>query len=174
MNENIELCGKLLIVWSMNKDKNEVMFNPEYEQYSFIAKVLRKKLEVFKINVKLPDPLIMLIEICTESNPGISQLMLKEILMKVKSRGKSFCPDEEYVITPEDFSWTYPNEFPVINNSPSPEAGLPPFIKDEWKSLHPSTSNWEEYFHKMWDDQKVPDTGSNKCDTLEWWWEIYS
>ena len=173
MNENIELCGKLLIVWSMNQSNDKVMFGPEYEQHSFIAKVLRKKLEVFKINVKLPDPLIMLIEICTESNPGISQLMLKEILTKVKSR-KKLNPDVEYVITPDDFSLTYPNEFPVMDNSPSPSAGLPPFMKDAWKSLNPSTSNWEEYFHKAWDAQKDENDGHNKCDTPEWWWEIYS
>lgn len=144
----VELCAKVLVMWNLNLSNKDFMYNPDYNESSFIAKILRKKLKVFGIKVRLPDPLIMLIEICTQNNPGISQLMLKEILMKVEGR---LSQDKEYEVNPFDFSRVYPDRFPIVS---------------EFQDV-------EERFHSMWDGQKSPD-GSNKCDTPEWWSEIYS
>lgn len=144
----VELCAKVLVAWNLGLSSRESMYDDGYYQTSFIAKVLRKKLKVFGIKVSLPDPLIMLIEICTQNNPGISQLMLKEILMKVEGH---LSQDKEYEVNPFDFSRAYPDRFPIVS---------------EFQDV-------EEKFHSMWDGQKNPD-GSNKCDTPEWWAEIYS
>lgn len=165
--DNVQLCTQVLVSWcmsSINPDHTK-LYSSEYESISFIAKVLRKKMEVFNIHVKLPDPLIMLIEICTDSNPGISQLILKRVLLH--SKCKSIPEGQMYEVTPTDFSLTFPEEFPIVNTT-SDEESVPPFMR--YQRVNPK---WEEIFHEEWDAQKN-ENGANKCDTPEWWMEIYS
>lgn len=145
MNDT-ELCARILVSWQLTTmNTNTAMnLNDDYNSQSFTARVLRKKIEVFKIPIKVPDYLIMLIEMCTGGNPGVSQLMLKEIM----SRVPNLQPD--YEITPMDFSLTYPSSFPIMSENPK----------------------WEEHFSKMWDAQK-DENGQNKCDTRDWWMEVF-
>lgn len=73
----------------------------------------------------------MLIEICTGSNPGLSQIMLKEILMECKESG-NLTSDQQFVPTALDFTKTFLNMFPIIEEFPQ----------------------WEDHFNKSWDAQK--------------------
>lgn len=139
VSPEVEICSKLLIIWSLNQNDDKIMFDPEYEKVSFIAKVLRKKMEAFGIDVKLPDPLIMIIETCTQSNPGVSQLLLKKVLAQRSN------VDSDNVVTPTMFALAFGESFPVM-----------------------SDHTWEKRLHDEWDAQKAED-GSNKCDTPEWW-----
>lgn len=144
MNETIELCSKVFITWNFaNHASNAMVIDEKYNAESFIARILRKKIEVFQIPVKLSDYLIILIELCTGGNPGVSQVMLKEIMSKVPNL------TPEYEIKPEDFARVYSIEFPVMENSPE----------------------WEEHFSKLWDAQKSD--GNNLCDTRDWWMELF-
>lgn len=144
MNETIELCSKVLLAWSFASYGNGAMvIDEKYNAESFIAKILRKKMEVFQIPIKISDYLIILIELCTGGNPGVSQVMLKEIMSKVPNLTSG------HEITPEDFVRVYGSEFPVMENSPK----------------------WEEHFSKLWDAQK--NDGNNMCDTRDWWMELF-
>ena len=99
-----EILSRMLIYWSLNR---EVKYDPEFEKECFIARVLRRKLEAFNIDLKVPDPLCGIIMICTGSNPGVSQLMLKEIM----TCNKKYSGE----LTPLDFSRTYPTSFPLMS-----------------------------------------------------------
>lgn len=138
--KDLELLTKLFIIWNMNPEYKE---DKEYNSQSFIARIIRKKMEVFKIDVKIPDELLMIIEICTGSNPGVSQVMLHEIMSKITSL------TEGYLITPNDFTRVYPNDFPCIDNP-----------------------KWDDHFAKLWESQKF--NGSNLCDTPNWWKECFN
>ena len=150
-----ETCAELLIRWvlyeklvnladestvnlldSMNKELNE-------SDIPFITKLLLKKLEAFNIDIKLPPHLPAIIEVCTNCNPGLSQVMLKEILDNVNNLTEGYC------ITTDDFIRVYHNEFPVVD-----------------------IDEWNEHFKKLWDKQKSPN-GGNLCDTREWWMEVF-
>ena len=143
MSENIELCVKLFVSWNFSRSR-AMELDADYNNQSFIAKIIRKKIEVFEIPIQVPDYLLMLIEICTGSNPGISQIMLKSIMEKI--------PDIQpnHVITPEDFSRAYVTEFPIIEES----------------------TKWEDHFRKLWDSQK-DENGNNLCDTKDWWMKVF-
>ena len=126
---DVDLCSRLFVRWTfrcMNPSNDDSYYDgsSDYSKESFIARVLRKKLEVFNVPVKVPDELLMIIEVCTGGNPGISQLMLKEII------GKN-CPKDK-VLTHEDFVRAFTMEFPVI-------------------SVYPK---WEKHFSGAWDKQK--------------------
>lgn len=127
-NDNLELSKKVLIIWNLNQmKKNEFSIDEDFNKQSFIAQILRKKMEAFNIKINIPDELIMLIEIATNSNPGVSQVMLHEILMSIRDL------KEGYTIQPMDFARKYPDRFLMMDN---PED--------------------EEYFRKLWDAQKSP------------------
>lgn len=148
LNELTELCSKVFISWNLverNAERNGVPIksNEEYNSKSFIAKVLRKKMEVFEVPVNIPDHMLVLIELCTEGNPGIAQLMLKEVL----SRIPNLKPD--YTIQSTDFARVYCVDFPIVE--------IP---------------QWREYFEKLWGAQK-DSNGNNMCDTVEWWTEVF-
>ena len=145
MNDNVEMCAKALISWNLAHFSGRAMEqDANYNSQSFIAKVLRKKIEVFEIPIKIPDYLLIIIELCTGSNPGVSQVMLKEVMKHIPD----LAPDHE--ITPMDFSLTYFNDFPDMTTNPK----------------------WSEDFSRLWDEQKSPD-GQNLCDTREWWMECF-
>ena len=125
MKEDLELCSKVLMVWTLNPNSDKINFDLEYQANSFIAKIIRKKFEAFQIPIKIPNLLLMLIEICTDSNPGVSQIMLKEVLSRIPNL------EPDYQVMPTDFVRVYATEFPLMKNP-----------------------KWEEYFSKLWDAQK--------------------
>ena len=100
---------------------------PDYEDSSCIAKMIRSKFKVLRIPLDIPDYLLAIIEMCTNYNPGVSQVMLKEILSNIKDL------KQNYSITTEDFSRTY-EEFPIVDNP-----------------------KWESHFNELWDKQKSSD-----------------
>ena len=144
MTETIELCSRAFIAWNFaamegkNMDRNE-----EYNAQSFIARVLRKKMEVFQVPVNIPDYLLILIELCTQGNPGVSQVMLKEILSAIPN----LQPGHE--VKPDDFSRVYTADFPSMESP-----------------------RWEQHFQELWDAQKNCE-GKNLCDTADWWMELF-
>ncbi len=142
--ETIDLCSRAFIAWNFATfDGKDMEMSQEYNHSSFIAQVLRKKMEVFKIPVQLPDYLLAIIELCTQSNPGVSQVMLKEILAAIPNLQPG------HKVTPEDFNRVYTADFPTMENP-----------------------RWEKHFEKLWDAQKNSE-GENLCDTVDWWMELF-
>ena len=74
VEEKLEECS--LIILLGNCDPN----NDAFSNDDFITKVLRKKIEVFNIQIELPIWLGNLISCCTNCNPGYSQIILDELL----------------------------------------------------------------------------------------------
>lgn len=144
MDNRIAMCSRLMITMALKSTNGSLMtMDKEYNEHSFIARVLRKKMEVFEIPVKIPDDILVFIEVCVGNNPGYAQLMLKDFL------GRNFIPNN--VIGYTDIAKAYPISFPIVLE----EGG-----------------EWEIYFSKKWQDQKAED-GSNLCDTRGWWMESF-
>lgn len=125
--ENQRIAAQIYTIWLMSKMKNGTAMDHDtvYIEDSFIAQVILKRMEAFKVPIRIPDPLIALIELTTGSNPGMSLIMLHEIMRNI--------PDlkSNHEILPEDFIRVYTNEFPDVR--------LP---------------KWNEHFTNIWDQQK--------------------
>ena len=149
VDEKINLCSRVLMVWFLKEKEEDVSVHEKEVADMFISQILMKKLAAVGVDVVIPDPLLVMIDLCCNSNPGISQLMLKDILLSIKNR-KGPVP-KGYVITTDDFSLCYPNRFPVI----------------EYPDIN-------KKFEEMWDSQKIFIGGKerNSCDTAEWWLEV--
>ena len=93
----------------------------------------------------------MLLSLCTNENPGQSQVILKDLLSDIKSKKGSI--PEGYVITTDDFVNCFPFSFPIMEN---------PTINKK--------------YHELWDKQKTQTRrrgeSDNLCDTIEWWKEV--
>jgi hypothetical protein len=147
-----ELCRKVFTLWVHkylhDKDMNE--HDDEIFDVLFTAKMIKKKFDAFCIDIVLPDYLIMLIDICIDSNPGLFQVVLKEILVNARSDGKPL--PSKYVITPYDYLTTFDYKHPIIE-----------------------IAEYKHKFEDLWDAQKVVEdahpTSRNKCDTKRWWLE---
>lgn len=153
MSKDVELCSQVFITWMMNEQANKDMaIHDEELSKLFISQVIHKKFDIFGINIVLPDELLAIITICTNSNPGQSQVLLKYLLEDIKKR-KGPIP-KGYVITANDFTHAFSTRFPVLH---------------EFDDLN-------EKFQKMWDAQKKervnPLDNDNLCDTPEWWLEV--
>lgn len=147
VKEKENMCSMVLGAWFFDEKSNIDFSKSDYD--TPIANILRKKIEACGIKIILPDNLLAIIEICTDGNPGVSQLILKEVLEKAKERCNGSIP-EGYTIQTWDFSLTFPNSFPILEK---------PEIYQEYK--------------KKWDAQKIPRkstwSSDNACDTKEWW-----
>lgn len=157
IEEKTNLCARVLISWAFKDSANVVYKNSKDVVSSFIGSVLLGKLECIRketgIMIVIPDELIVIIDICTNSNPGVSQIILKEILESVvKRKGKI---KNGQAITSTDFSLCFAKGYPIL----------------EIESIN------KEYM-KKWDNQKISDEewellkSDNKCDTLSWWTEL--
>lgn len=151
IEEKKELCSKVLIMWVF-KEKSEDMtkHDPDVADM-FISKILLKKFEVFGVDIVLPDPLLMILDICCESNPGQVQIILKDLLNDIKKRRGNI--PKGYVIASMDFSLCFPSNFPITE-----------------------IEHINKKYMKLWDEQKKEKNGTfdsdNKCDTAEWWLEV--
>ena len=113
MNEQqkLDMAGITFINWLQihhsNPDKLKER-NQEVYDSSFICKVIDNRMKTFNIDIHIPDHLIVLIDLCTGSNPGMSFMMLSEILEKI--------PDLKYghLIQPDDFVRVYRSKFPTF------------------------------------------------------------
>lgn len=150
-----ELCSKILLGWFLIEKENPNMeYTSEDEEFlrtSFITKVILKKFKIFDIQIHLPIHLLMILSLCTNENPGQSQIILKDLLLSIKSK-KGPIPNG-YVITSDDFSLAFPFSFPIM--------GIPEINKK---------------YEKLWNEQKRkkenPLESDNLCDTVEWWKEV--
>jgi len=146
------MCSKLLIIW-FGQERDGVDFSNHDKEIKqlFISQVLLKRFEVFGINIVIPDPLLAILSCCTDSNPGQSQVILKDLLNHIK-KIKGPIPDG-YVIQSMDFSLCFPMNFPITE---IPEVNAK--------------------YESMWIGQKIERTGTfssdNLCDTPEWWKEV--
>lgn len=155
VEETKDLCSKLLIYWSLiEKENPDMKYIPEDEEFlrtSFIANVILKKFKVFDIQIHLPIHLLMILSLCTNENPGQSQIILKDLLLSIKSK-KGPIPNG-YVIISDDFSLAFPFSFPIME--------IPEINKK---------------YEKLWNEQKRkkenPLESDNLYDTVEWWKEV--
>ena len=152
-SKNVDLCSMLFINWVRNEHAGKDMTQYDEElNNTFIFQVIRKKFDVFGINIVLPDELLAILTLCTNSNPGQSQLLLKYLLDNIKNR-KGPIP-KGYVITADDFTHAFTMRFPILH---------------EFDDLN-------KKFEKLWNEQKKEKhkewESDNKCDTPEWWLEV--
>ena len=154
MNEQqkLDMAGITFINWLQihhsNPDKLKER-NQEVYDSSFICKVIDNRMKTFNIDIHIPDHLIVLIDLCTGSNPGMSFMMLSEILEKI--------PDLKYghLIQPDDFVRVYGSKFPIL-------------------SMY---SDISDRLEKKWDMQKLEtpkdfDT-DNQCDYKYYWTRFF-
>jgi hypothetical protein len=67
MNEKVVMVSKL--VWMMQEQENKVELDSEdIHTQSFICGVLTKKMAGFKLGIKIPDMLSLMLEVCTDGN----------------------------------------------------------------------------------------------------------
>lgn len=155
IKETTDYCSKIFIQWFFDEKENPSMEykdnDKEFLEESFITKILLKKFKVFDIKIHLPIHLLILLSLCTNENPGQSQVILKKLLLSIKER-KGPIPDN-YVIKHEDFGYCFTTSFPIIENKT---------IRDKYE--------------KLWNKQKRktnhPLESDNLCDTVEWWKEV--
>lgn len=156
LEEVKQLCSKVFINWFFLEQENPNMDytsdDKEFINNDFISQVLIKKFNVFDIKIHLPLPLLIIIGLCTNENPGQSQIILKQLLLSIKSK-KGPIP-EGYVISNSDFVECFETSFPIML--------IPAF---------------NESYSILWDQQKKqgkigPMESDNLCDTSEWWKEV--
>ena len=94
IKEKQEICSKALMMWFFQEKENHDFSNHDKEVLEiFTAKVLLKKFDVFDIDIVLPDPLLMILDICVSGNPGQIQVVLKDLLNNIKKRTGPIKPD---------------------------------------------------------------------------------
>lgn len=155
IEETKNMCSKIFMYWFMTEKENpEMKYKPEDEEFlrtSFITKIILKKFQAFDIQIHLPIHLLMILSLCTNENPGQTQIVLKDLLLSIKSK-KGPIPNG-YVITSDDFSLAFPFSFPIME--------IPEINKK---------------YEKLWNEQKRkkenPLESDNSCDTVEWWKEV--
>ena len=142
--EKIELCSRIFIAWKLSNKAWNVHDDEILD--AFIPGMLVKKMKAFGIDIFLPDPLLLLIDVCTESNPGQAQIILKDLLNNIVERTGKI--KKGYMISAEDVAECWPTSFPIVSLKP-------------------------ELYERKWIDQKTNKAFSdNLCDTPEWWLEV--
>lgn len=152
VDEKKEICAQALIKWAFTEMAGQDMKKHDHDiETLFTSQVLLRKFDAFGIDIVLPDPLLIILYICTESNPGQVQIILKELLESIKERKGPIQPG--YAVSSEDFSHCFATSFPII-----------------------SIPHMEKKYRKLWDGQKRETQKAfetdNKCDTVEWWMEV--
>ena len=149
MNEEMDMIegiGKIFVYWNIKANDSE--YNPEEYDDEIndypLVKILRKKLEWGGVDVVIPDYLAMIIALCSES-PAEVQMIMVDILDKIYENNDNHIP-KHYVITPMDFSLTFPVKFPATMQYPEMKAR----------------------YNRKWNEQKTPDR-ENSYDTKAFW-----
>jgi len=151
--EQIELCSNALMNLLIEEMSGKDMSQHEPDVAGiFPISIALRKLEVFGIDVVIPDMILMILDICAQGNPAIIQLMTKELLMDVKANQGGSIP-KGYIVTGEDFARLHGDSYPILD--------LPGF---------------EEKYRTLWQAQKRERNktfdSDNQCDSPEWWQEI--
>ena len=148
-NDISKIATKIYFDWIMKVQckKNLLEHRESIKQETFAAQILIRKMDAMSIlgvDFIMPDNLVLLIDVCTGSNPGMSQIVLKELLESIVANKGLI--EKNYVITPDDFTIAF-ETFPIIDDE--------------------NRKEWE----KKWDAQKDKNK-NNKVDTLEYWKEV--
>ena len=99
---------------------------------SGIVRILTHRLNGADIGIELKPSVGHMIAMCTDSVPGMSILLLYEMIKKLKSIGW-----KGSVITLEDFAYAFPDALPIIYHK-----------RDSYTEIG-------EKYSKLWDAQKV-------------------
>lgn len=131
---------------SANTSKRE-----ELIKSSFYAKLIIRKLEWAGVDVVIPDELLGIVVLCS-STPAEVQMIMVDVLDAALERNRFDTFPKGYVLKSFDFSYAFPNEFPITEVYPS----------------------MKERYNKKWDDQKIPadkrkTATDNLYDTMEFW-----
>ena len=102
---------------------------------SGIVQILINRLNGADIGIELKPSVGHMIAMCTDGVPGMSILILYEMIKKLKSNGW-----KGNVITLEDFAYAFPDAFPIIY-----QGG---YYKNRYTEIG-------EKYSKLWDAQKV-------------------
>ena len=151
MGDSIEekkvLCSRILLTWiTEEQQKKDMSIHDKEVEELFTSKIILSKFKHFNIDIVLPDSLLVLLTVCTNSNPGQFQIVLKYLLNNiVKKKGPI---PAGYVISSKDFVYCFPTDYPIME---IPEI--------------------DQKFMKLWDKQKTSN-GANACDTVDWWKEV--
>lgn len=160
IKEKQDICAQAIIKWKAQEEmaKNIPVkeFAPGIHKHDeeivdlFTSKMILKKFEVFNIDIVLPDMLLLMLYICTEGNPGMFQVILKDLLNHIK---------EEIGPIPSGY---------VINVDDATKCFTAPPILD--------IPEIQDKYCNLWQEQKGERQGSlssdNLCDTPEWWKEV--
>lgn len=114
-----------------------------------IFRILRDKIDRTDIGKVIPDHLLICISFLSCGNPGMCQLLLKEVLLDNKSEVKRRIDTNTQLSTSGFKRW-------LERKSVVPYMEVPEVFQE---------------YGLIWEQQKLPD-GSNAVDTLEYWHEI--
>ena len=121
--EKIELCSRIFIAWKLSNKAWNVHDDEILD--AFIPGMLVKKMKAFGVDIFLPDPLLLLIDVCTESNPGQAQIVLKDLLNSIVERTGKI--KKGYMISAEDVAECWPTSFPIVSLKPELYVGRSPY-----------------------------------------------
>ena len=142
-------CVMFCMLSTMTPDADA--FANEMMEQSFVGKILKRKMKCMNCPIEISNTVYILLDICSGSNPGLSQIMLHDLLETARKRGY-----EKIDFT--EFSLIHASEFPIV-------------LKDN--------GDYTEYgleISRKWDEQKVrPEKGFsyNKVDTEKYWQEVF-
>lgn len=152
----LEDVEKLFLAWTFkgifsHEETDHTSKRDELIESSFYAKLLIRKLEWAGIDIVIPDELLGIIVLCS-STPAEVQMITVDIFDAALERNSFTTFPKGYVVKSFDFSYAFPDVFPITDVYPS----------------------MKERYNKKWDDQKIPadkrkTATDNLYDTMEFW-----
>ena len=153
----LEYVEKVFLSWTYNScfcsdDKPNTSKREELLKSSFYAKLIINKLEWAGVDVVIPDELLGIVVLCS-STPAEVQMIIVDVLDAALERNGFDVFPKGYVVKSFDFSYAFPDEFPITEIYPS----------------------MKEKYNRKWDDQKIPADKrgifrtDNLYDTTEFW-----
>ncbi len=152
---NVDLVNKVFISWNLHRFKQNYKPTEHDEDLAnqFLCQIILKKLKWANVDVVIPDELLMILLLCSET-PADIQMLTVDMLDHIKEMSSNKAIPVGYVITPEDFIGTFSISMPVLSEN---------------------TRAREEY-NKKWDMQKLYNREDitmygtdNMFDTRDFW-----
>ena len=153
LEQKTVICSNAFIAWITGEKQGKVVKNDKEIMDLFTSQIILKKFNVFDIDIVLPDMLLLILSVCVDGNPGLFQIILKDLLNSIKKKKGPI--KRGYVITTHDFVDCFLIQFPIIE--------IPEVLAK---------------YEALWDEQKIKRESSNPfkpdnlCDTPEWWEEV--
>lgn len=145
-NETESMISQAFLMWGMSENEGKEICGGEYQKQAFIPQVLLKKFEAFEINIVMPEGFLMIIDMCTMGNPGISQLLVKEVIENI--------PDLKpgHKITLEDFARVHSMSFPMLSDPKNMKKYEE--LWDAQKSPHGNRVDTQEYWLEVFNNSE--------------------